>query len=794
MLRNYLKIAWRNFKRETSYSLINTVGLSVAITAFILIALFIHNEWSYDRYHKDADKLYRITKKYESDKLSNRTLATSYLLAPTLEREVAGIKETVRIQLKSSEKLVKTEKQIAYEEDVLTAESTIFDLFNFKFIEGNPETALTRPNTVVITESAARKYFGDKNPIGKSVSITSQFEKVIEYEVTGLLENIPSNTHFSFEFLTSLETIKQKSASDDGTFGNWNYMGAYTYLKLKEGVDSETVEAQFPQFLSKHQKERAKNRSMNLQPVTDIHLYSDFRRELGSNSNVEYLYIFGCVALLILIIASINYTNLAIARSSERAREVGIHKALGVTRLQLIYRFVTESILFSFIAVLLSIGLTELTLPYFKSLIGLDLALFKYPLVIMMLLLLFTVIFGSINGFYPAIILSKYKPGKVFSQESSGRKKSYIRRGLIVLQFSGSAILILLTLVINDQLDYIKNKQLGFNADKIVKVRAGDGLNSSFSVFNEKLIQYPEIEKVTYSGHTIPAKNLFSMCLHPEGQPRITKTLYVGPDFIQTMGINLLKGQNIDGLSVSRKDDFLPILINESAVKVFGWEDKPIGKKFECFSPSPTVVGVIENFHFESLKKKIEPLVLMGAGAAPRYAFIRVKADSIQSTINKIKKVWRQVGPETAFRYSFLENDYKNLYRGEDKLASLFGNFTLLAIIIACMGLYGLSAYTISRRTKEVGIRKALGASVINIVTILSKQFIKLITISLLIALPIAFYLSKQWLQDFAYKVEMNSYHFILTVGLILLVTVATISWHSIRAALMDPADSIRNE
>ncbi|MDR8393449.1 ABC transporter permease [Aliifodinibius sp. S!AR15-10] len=794
MFKNYIKIAWRNFKRDKSYSLINTAGLVIALSAFIVIGLFVYDELSYDDYHEDADQIYRVYKAAKDGDANAKSLATANLLAPTLEREITGLEEVTRISKRFAESLVESRTQKRYVDGLFLTDPSLFDVFNFSFIRGNPDTALNRAFTVVLTKSAARRYFGNQNPIGKSIWITSLFGKE-EYEVTGVIADIPENSHYTFELLTSLETLRKTSPEPENDFGSWGHVGTYTYVKLQEGITQEEVAAQFPEFLTRHQGKRAQNMKMALQPVTDIHLYSNFRREIQPNSDIRYVYIFSSVALLILLIAGINYANLAMAKSADRAREVGIHKTLGMSKYQIIIRFLAESFVLCSISVVLAFCLSEALLPLFNNLTGKDLSLFDAPAPFYIILLLFTLVFSLSNGLYPAVAFSRHNPGRILNEEASAKKKSLLRNGLIVFQFTIAVVLIVSTLIIDRQLEYVNNKRLGLNEEQVVNVNAGDGRASDYQVFRDQLTQYPSIKNITFTGAQLPATDLMAMCLYPTGGQRgDTKMLGIGPNFLRTLEIPLLMGQSIDGLSFSRENDFFPVLINEAAMEKFGWEDDPIGQTFECFSPTPTVVGVVGDFHYESLKKEIEPLVLMGSISAPRNILIRVESESIRATLDRIEQVWDEVGPGTPFVYSFMDENYENLYKAEDKLASLFSYFTVLAIAIGCLGLFGLSAYTAERRTKEIGIRKVLGATVTQIVGLLSKDFLKLVLIGFTIAVPIAWYAMNRWLQDFAYRIEIGPGIFLLAGSVAVFIALATVSWQSIRVALVNPVESLRSE
>ncbi len=793
MITYYLKLAWRHLKRYKSLSFINIIGLTLAISAFLMIALYVYDEWSYDRYHEDAEKLYRVYYEYSYKGRSGESVATQAVLAPTIKEEMTGVETVARITDRYNEALIKTKDYQRYD-GVLIADPSIFNIFNFPFIHGNPNTALNRPFTVVVTESAAKRYFGDKNPIGKTVTIETTFG-TREFEVTGVLKNIPSNTHFSFDFLTSIQTYRKMLHNPEKHFESWGYVGHFTYLELKDGYTRKEIERQLSDLLERHSEARAKTQDLRLQPVTDIHLYSDFDDELGQNSDVRYIYIFGSIALLILIIAGINYVNLTTARSADRAKEVGIQKTLGVTRPHLIGRFLIESITIFSIAVVIALLLTEVLLPFFNNLTGKELSLFAVPLPIPIILILLILIFGILSGIYPAVILSKHQPGSVLYGIFSGKKKSLLRQSLVVFQFVISIILLISTLVIDKQLEYVSNKDFGLNVENVIRLKANLDRHDPYGALRGKLLQNSEVKNVTYSTSNLPNKNMTGMSLSPEDYFGQSNTLGIGPHFLEALEIPLVKGKNIDPLLRQDSIDYMPVIVNKAAVEGFGWKKEEImGKTLPSFRPTPKVVGIVENFHYESLKQRIEPLVLMGDISVPRNIYIKVNTGNIGLTLDKIKKVWEQVVPDKPFNYTFLKDDFKNLYQSEDKLASVFKYFTILAVIIACMGLYGLSAFTTQRRTKEIGIRKVVGASTGNIVSLLSRDFLKLVGVSLLFAIPTSIYIVNQWLQQFAYKVDWGIGVVILSVGITTMVTLITVSWHSIQAALADPAESVRME
>lgn len=798
MLKNYIKVAWRNLVRNKTYSLINTVGLSVGVASCLLIVLFIQDELNYDRYHEKSDRIYRVNRQNEFEGKIHSTLATSNALGPALKNDIPGIVNSMRLSKRWPEVLVEQGSTKFYDEKFFFADPSIFEMFSFQMIRGNPATALERAFTIVLSEDMARKYFGDRNPIGKTLSVQG-FWGADEYEVTGVIENTPHNSHFSINFLTSIETLRIKEPGPADDFESWNYIGTYTYVLLGKEVAPENLTDDFNALISRYQgEEEASDLDYVLQPITDIHLYSHFEREIEPNSDVRYLYIFGSIALLILIIAGINYTNLATARSAERATEVGIRKTLGVSRSRLAARFLSESLLFCSIAIVLALLLVKALLPYFNDLTGKALSLELFNPLFSVSLICLLLLVGLLAGVYPALLLSRFKPQNALSGLAGGRKKSALRNTLVVFQFALSIALIVGTLVINNQLDHVRNKRLGLNDEHVVSIVTDSEFRKNYGSFKDKLLSHTNISSVTSISPILPSTTPQAMALEPEGRkPRNVNFYFAGDDFIRTLDIPLKTGQDISDLSSRISNDstggqYAPVLINEAAVKEWGWED-PLGKTFGRFKPTPMVAGVVEDFHYRSLKEQIEPLVIFPFNTAHN-VLIRIKPENIPQTISYIQDSWNEMGPGTLLDYTFLNDRFDSMYKAEDRMAGLFESFTLLAIFIACLGLLGLAAYTAERRTKEIGIRKVLGATLSNIVLLLSKDFMKLVLIGFIIAVPISWYAMNRWLQDFAYRIEIGFGLFAIAGGAALLIALVTVSWQATRAAQANPVDSLRNE
>ena len=794
MLKNYFKVAWRHFVRDKSVSFINTIGLSIAIAAFFIISMFIYDEWSYDKYHDDAERLFRITKTFERGERASATLATANILAPTLLNEVSGIQNVLRINTTfQGEVIVESDENKFVESRFLFADPSIFEFFSYQVLEGDRDSMLERPFTVIITESTAEKYFGRTSVVGETLSIETW--GIQDYEVSGVIEDIPSNTHLHFDLLTSNNTYASVVPNGEDRFENWGWLGAYTYLKLDDGVSTEEIENQFDGILDKYQGEQAQFISMNLQPVTDIHLYSDFDRELQPNSDIRYIYIFGSVAFLILIIAGINYINLTTAKSLRRSMEVGVRKTVGGSRAQIILQFFTEAFLTCLVSVGVAILFVEIFLPYINNITEKSLQVPYHSWLFWGAIFVFLLVFNVISGFYPSLYLSKLKPSGIFNQEPYSPKKSYFRSGLIVFQFTVSVMLIIGTFIIKEQLNFIQTKNLGVESNQIISVDA-HGLDEKTNAFQEELYRVPGIKSVSYSPDKVPVTQRIERFLYPNGQSSgYNNMLSIGPDFLETMGIGLIEGNDLTRYSAVADMNYQPVLINEAAVKEFGWSDNPIGKTFEGSSNEVRVVGVVSDFHYEPVKSRIEPLILAHSQpASAEYVFISTETSDIRSTIEGVEEVWNETGTGTPLTYSFLDDAYQNLYLAEDRLASIFNYFSVLAIVITCFGLFGLTIFSAERRTKEIGIRKVLGASVTSIIALLSGDFIKLTLIGFVIAVPIAWYAMNQWLTDFAYRIDIGGGIFLLAGAVALAIALLTVSWQSVRAALANPVESLRSE
>ena len=807
MLRNYLTIALRTLRRNAGYTAINLIGLAVGLAACLLIGLYVRHELSYDTFHEKSDRIYRVVQHAQRGEESRSRLIHSARLAPAIDANLPSVEQAVRISQRWGEEiLVKRGEHTFYEGNFYLADSTFFDVFGFSLRRGNPETALTEPFSVVLTERMAEKYFGKTNPIGKTIRAEG-YGQMHELTVTGVAENPPSTTHLPFDFLVSFNTLRQ-TMPDPEDLDSWRHTAHYTYLLLEEEAQPAALERTLPKFVFRQQgrsleelEEKGGSLSHELQPITDIHLHSHYDRELTANSDIRYVYLFVTLALLILGLACVNYVNLATAQATRRAREVGVRKTVGAHRRQLVRQYLGESALLCAVALVGALVLARLALPVFNDLVGVQLgAHFFGPTTLLLVLGLgFVVAVGA--GAYPAFYLSAFQPVEVIEgQIGTGSGRTPLRKGLVVLQFAVAVGLIAGTLLIRQQLQHMQTKELGLNEERVVVVHARDAMHQNYQAFKQELLQQASIEGVTASSVSLPTTRNLESSLIPEGvdpeqwqvenSPPMNR-LQVGSDFEEVMEIPLLAGRGLSRAADSA--DVTPVLINETAVQALGWEE-PVGKTFQCcFRPTPRVVGVVEDFHYQTLRQQIQPVVIMENTYSPSHVLVRVQAGALSGALDAIRAQWQQVS-DAPFEYSFLDQRFEQVYRAERRMARSFTIFAGLAIFIACLGLLGLAAYAAKQREKEIGIRKTLGATATNIVALLSKEFLLLVGIACVIAAPVAYVGMERWLRDFAYRVDVSPWLFVGASVLAALIAFLTISYQALRAARTDPATTLRDE
>lgn len=824
MIKNYLTVAFRNLRKQGFYSVINIAGLAVGIAACLIIMLFVLDELSYDKYNEKADRIYRVNNEIKFNGNHLKMAVTPAPLGQIFLHDYPEIESTVRFRNHGSYMVKRAEgTDNIKEQHVMWVDSTFFKIFSVKVLEGNADKALTQPASVAISKRAAEKYFPNRNALGQSLT----FDNKLTAKVTAVYENIPETSHFHFDFL--LPFFGNDWPGKEAQMANLLSNNFHTYLLLKKGTDAKALEKKFPDFVMKHVAPQigsvfgndfsmekflaAGNKfELTLTPLLDIHLKSNLQIEVEPNGSITYIYLFSIVALFILAIACVNFMNLSTARSANRAKEVGVRKVLGSLRTNLIGQFLTESTLITLFSFVLAIGLAYLVLPFFNSVAQKHLFI-PFGNGVFYFTLLGTAIFiGILAGVYPSFFLSAFKPALVLKgQLAKGMKSGFIRSSLVVFQFVISIFLIIGAITVNRQLNFIQNKNLGFEKNQIITVHDAYALQSNLQSFKKEVLKINSIESGTISGF-LPVENSDSWrndnTFWKEGNQPTAENLVgmqnwnVDYDYLKTLGMKIKLGR---GFSNEFPSDSSAVILNEAVAAHFGF-DNPIGKKISTFNndlpngaPDPnsikswTVIGIIENFHFSSMKESIKGLGLF-LGKSDGSVSFRFNTSNAQETIQSIEKVWKQLAPSQPFQYSFLNEDFGKMYDAEQRLGKIFGAFATLAIIIACLGLFALTAFTAEQRTKEIGIRKVMGASVSSIVFLLSKEFGKLIVVAFIIAVPLAWYAVDWWLKGYTFKTEIGVMVYVFAGLFCLLIAWITMGYQSIRAAISDPVKSLRSE
>ncbi len=806
MIKNYFKIAWRNLKKNKFISFINLFGLTVGLTCCLLITIYILNELSYDRYNKNADNIYRVERTFlnpETGALSLNLGSIAPPFAPLLQNDFKDIKKITAF-LPVGSLPVKYGDKIFNEQNICFADDQLFDVFDFNVTKGNPAKALTNPFSVVLTQEMAKKYFGDEDPLNKVI----RFDNKFDCKVTGVYKALPQNAHFHPGALISFSTLKDPAVyGEAGLRSNWGNNSFYTYLLLPDHYNPKKLEAQFPAFQNRHIPGGGKYKPtdysiLSMRKLTDIHLRSHTDSEVEINGDIKRVYIFSAIALFILLIACINYMNLSSARSVLRAKEIGVRKTAGATKRELIAQFLSESVFIAWLAAILAFVLSSIALPWLNQLADETLSissLLQWEVVIAILLVPFIV--GILSGIYPALYLSSFEPVKVLKGiiKKGGGNISF-RKALVVFQFAVSIILIVATVIVFQQLNYIRNKSLGFDKSHVITLGYNSGFDQSYQSFKEDLLSNSNIKEVSRSSRIPTGRLLDSQDSQLNRGDSLApskadiKNVVADEDFISTYGIKMVAGRNF---SKDFGTDTSSFLINESAVKALGLKsnETAIGKQFKYGDRKGTIVGVFNDFNFESLHQRIIPLVLYEYTPADNYGNISVKTSgNVPAALAQIEKTWKKYLPEIPYEYKFLDDRYAKLYDSENKQSSLFTIFSCIAIFIACLGLFGLSAFTITQRVKEIGIRKVLGASTGSIVELISKDFLVLVVIAAIVAFPVAWYAMDHWLQDFAYRIRIGWGVFVIAGIIALLIAFATIGLQAAKAARSNPVKNLRSE
>jgi len=805
MIKNYLKIALRNLGRYRQMTIINILGLAVGMAACILILLFVQYELSYDRYHENADRIYRISREWRD--LDGKTMLHLGHLAPPFEPLLA---EDFSGIIQSSARLLGDSPLMTYEdgdvqiveEHFFFAEPEVFDIFTFPFVEGNPETALTEPNSVVITESTARKYFGDENPIGKTLN----YDQQAEFKVTGVAKDVPDNSHFRFGMLASFVSV-ENFIGWERMMEQWGSNNYSTYILLAEDHNLADLQAQIPAFIDRHLPggpdiSASQINFLHFWPLTDIHLHSHLDSEIEANGDIAYVYIYTIIAVFILIIACINFINLTTARATRRAKEVGVRKVMGAEKASLVRQFLSESVLISLFALALAILLVTLALPYFTDFVDKQLSfdILGNPFLLLLLVSIILIV-GIVSGSYPAFYLSAFQPARILRSSRGGqRSNALLRSGLVVLQFVISIALVIGVITVEKQLDYVKSKPLGFNQENLVVLRVSDNMYQQYEELKARLLTQPGISDVTLTSRVPSGRLLDSQ----DGQVEIKGEMkdidfrladvHVDHDFVNSLGINLVAGRNFD---VNRASDSTEaFIINEAAIRAIGFDssEEAIDKKISYGGRQGYIVGVTEDFHFESLHQPISPVIFLITSGRASNLVARVRASAMDETLAYFKDQWAYLMPGHPFDYYTVGDRFQEQYNAEDRLSQIVQYFSLLAIFIAALGLVGLASYTAEQRSKEIGIRKVLGASVSQLLLLLTRSFSKLILVAFVIACPLAYFVMSRWLDTFAYSNTVSIWSFVLAGVAAFIIAWITVGSQTISTATRNPVHSLRDE
>ncbi|UCC43627.1 MAG: ABC transporter permease [Candidatus Zixiibacteriota bacterium] len=805
MLKNYLKVALRNLIRHKGYSFINVFGLAVSLASCVIIAMWVQKELSFDRFHEHQQNIYRIIKgiRAQEGAEADYFARAPFPVAEALRSQFPEILTVRFFQLWNQTPLISYEENRFYEDRFFFVDSTVFAVFSFGLQEGDPATALTRPYSVVLTQATASKYFGNEDPIGKTITL----EEKLDYTVTGVLEEIPANSHIHFDFLAAMadmETVFSTVGTPTAWLQSWYWTACPTYVLLPDNVSAISVNNQLPGFVDRFFPERFRGKTcLSLQALADIHLYSHLGAEIEKNGDVFYVYVFSAAGLLILFIACVNFVNLSVAKAMSRAKEVGLRWVCGGHRGQLINQFLLESSVMSSTAMVIAVVLLELCLPVLNRhlLTGLSPAILgNWYFCLGFVFAVFVI--GLMAGSYPAFVLSGFRPGTVLRRTTTcgSRQRSRLRRVLIVLQFTVSIVLGVSALTIHSQLDFMQNKELGFTTEHIIgMLLAGTDLRQDVGhrgdAFRNRLLQHADVSHVTFTSVTPGVKrNVVPFDRGQGSNERIDlPTIFVDYDFLETFGLDVTEGRPF---SKDRPaDSGSSFILNEIAVRTLGW-DEAVGKPLRFYGADSAgqVIGVVEDFNYESLHKPVGPLVLALNAGWYDQVFVRMQPPGVRSAVQHVMAAWAEFVPSRPLEFTYLDDELSAQYRFEESVDDVMVLFTGLAIFIACLGLLGLAAFSAEQRTKEIGIRKVLGSSVTGIVRLLTGEFVVLVAIANVIAWPVTYYVMNLWLQDFAYRIELGIGTFVLAGLAAMLIALLTVSYQAIRAARANPVEALKYE
>jgi putative ABC transport system permease protein len=811
MFRNYFFIAWRQLKKEKMYSAIKLGGFALSIAACILISLYIVDELSYDRFWPNEGRFFRVTHEFNND--GRIAFGTDFQapFADALRSDYPEIEKVGRIMPHSlfygaGSNLVMTDSKSenVYEEGFSYADQEILDMFQIPMVYGQRSTALTEPNTIVISKKKADKFFPGQNPVGKIIYLNK--DKSRPFKITAVMQDFPHNSHLTYDFLLTLKGVELWK----GEQTNWGATNYYTYVLLRPGTNARSLESRLLAINKKYigpvlsklgiknvQKQLTENK-YHLQPVKEIYLRSENIYDQYPHGDIKFVWMFGAIAFFILFNACINFINLTTAKSANRAKEVGIRKVVGSYRIHLIRQFLTESMVFSFISFIIGLLIAWLMMPFFNMISGKSIS---FPWKVWWLLPLCIGCAGLVGlaaGIYPSFYLSAFKPIRVLKgQLSRGSRNATLRSVLVVFQFTTSVILIVGTITIYRQFHFILNRKIGFEKDQVMIIQGTNSLESKIKTFKDELKRFPQIRSASISDY-IPVAGMKrnGNAFWNDGRldidaPANGQFWVVDEDYIRTMGMHLVEGRNF---SRDIASDTLAVILNQEMVKRLNLREKPIGKKITNGDAARTIVGVVQDFNFESMRSSKIGGVCLIFGISPSIMSIKLKAQDAKPAIAAVQSLWKEFVPEQPIRFSFLDENFAMMYADVERTRKIFSSFAILAIIIACLGLFALSAFMAEQRTREIGVRKVLGASVAQVTTLLSSGFIKLVMISLLIAIPISWWAMHSWLQDFVYRIQLGWLSFIATFVIVIMIALATISFQSIKAAIANPAKALRAE
>ncbi len=792
MLKNYFKIAFRNLLKHKGFTLLNISGLAIGMAAGFLVLLYVNFELSYDKMHSKSDSIYRVVADIKTPSETIEASIAAWAVAPNIEKEFPEILKSIRLM--NTNLVVEKDSKKIGEQNVLAVDSAFFDVFDFKLIEGDKTKLFSNPNTLVLSQEIAKKYFGNENPIGQSLELEG-FDSPAT--VTGIMENIPENSHIQADILISLVTFNTPTNNRDEQWGNYD---PSSYILTSENTSAEDLQAKFPGFLERKTGDQMRSSQMFvtliLEPFADVYLKSS--RGGNITGNINNVYIFAIIGLFILLIASINFINLSTARSVERAREVGIRKVVGAGKNQLGFQFIGESVLVCLLSFIIAVALTTFSLPYFNELAGKTVSsgIFTEPINIVYLFTL-AIVIGLVAGIYPAMILSSFRPVSVLKGSfSKGSRGILLRKSLVVVQFTISIALIIGTIVIYNQMEFMRNQDLGFSKEHALVIPTESGTSSR--AIRNRISQIPTVKSTALTSSVPGSGNpaAYSEIENKNGELQVANIdLYiVDEDYLDMMGMHVIAGRGFSRDFAS--DSSQAMVINEKTVSLLGYSkaEDAIGARYQQWGSNGQVIGVVKDFNFRSLQSDITPLTMRLNPVSTNLITVKVEGQNTAQTLDAIENVWKEMKPADTFEYYFLDELFEAQYAAEEDFGNLFLSFALLAIFISCLGLLGLAAYSTIQRKKEIGIRKIIGASVSGIVNLLSKEFIKLVGIAFLIATPIAWFVMKNWLEDFAYRIDIEWWMLLMAGALAIIIALVTVSFQAITAAIANPVNVLRSE